>query len=326
MVSKILLYSRQGKPSLTPSDLGAVAEEVVGLVHSTLAKSITIELTSSDELFSVLCDPSQLHQVLLNLCINGTHAIAGQGKLKIEVSNVELEGVRCVSGKNLVGKHVRIAVSDTGKGMDEETVRRIFEPFFTTKAVGEGTGMGLSSALGIIQSHGGGIVVSTELGKGTTFEIFLPAFEGEQKEGPGSQTIRDGSESILFVDDEEPITEGWKIQLERLGYHVTAISDSSEALIVFRENPDRFALVITDQIMPKMNGDTLIQEMRKLGSKVPVILCTGLAESLSSETVSAIGINAILPKPLDGQELGRAIREVLDEAKAIRREGAHLSN
>ncbi len=315
LVSKILLFSRQGETAKTPTNLGAVAEEVVGLMYSTLPKSITLELASSDDLPLVLCDPSQIHQVLLNLCINGSHAIAGQGKLMLKLSDVELEGLPSVSGKALVGRHVRIAVTDTGTGMDEETRQRIFDPFFTTKEVGEGTGLGLSSALGIVQSFGGGIVVSTELGRGSTFEVFLPVFEGEQENVRDTQPAPVGTETILFVDDEEAIVQGWKIQLGNLGYDVTAISDSGEALEVFNENPDRFALVITDQSMPGMNGDTLIREMRKLNSKVPVILCTGLAEGLSPETVSAIGINAVLGKPLDSQELGQAIREVLDEPK-----------
>lgn len=326
LVSKIQLFSRQGEIVKTPSDIGTVAKEVVGLMQSTLPKSITLEFTSSDDLHPVLCDPSHIHQLLLNICINGAHAIANQGKLKLELSNVELESLPCILGENLSGNHVRVAISDTGTGMDEETLGKIFDPFFTTKGVGEGSGLGLSTALGIVKNFDGGIVVSTELGKGTTFEIFLPIFAGEQKEGPGSQTATGGTESILFVDDEEAITEGWKLQLERFGYDITAISDSCEALRVFRENPGRFALVITDLSMPKMNGDTLIQEMRKCDSEVPVILCTGLEEGLSSETVSAIDINAILSKPLESQELRRVVREVLDGARGLGRDDQVLSN
>ena len=317
LIAKILLYSKQGEPLKTPSDLRTVAEEVIGLMQSTLPKSITLELVSSDDLPLVLCDPSQIHQVMLNICINGSHAITGQGKLIIELSRVELEGVHCVSGNILDQNHLRIAISDTGKGMKEETVQRIFDPFFTTKEVGQGTGMGLSSALGIVQSFGGGIAVSTELGKGSTFEIFLPAFAGGAKESPVSRSVTGGTEAILFVDDEEAIAEGWQFQLERLGYHVTAFLDGSEALRGFKENPDRFALVITDLSMPGMNGDTLIHEIRKIRPEIPVILCTGLAESLNPETVRATGINACLGKPLDVQELGRAIREILDGAKTM---------
>jgi len=326
LVAKILQYSRQGEPSLTAIELGAVAEEVLGLMHSTLAKSVTLELTTTDDLSLVLCDPSQIHQVLLNLCINASHAIKGQGEVRIDLSNVELEGVTCVTGKSLVGKYLRVAITDTGAGMDGETRQRIFDPFFTTKGIGQGTGMGLSSALGIVQSFGGGIVVSTELGKGSTFEVYLPVFEGEPEEAPGFEVAQGGTESILFVDDEELITEGWKIQLEILGYEVTAVSESDEALKVFRKNRNKFALVITDQSMPNMNGDTLIREMRKLNAKVPVILCSGLVEAVSPETVSAIGINAVLGKPLDSQQLGRAIREVLDGAKGIGSEDQHLSS
>ena len=179
LVSNILQYSRRGESSITSSDMEAVAREVVGLMQSTLPKSITLEFTSTDDLPPVLCDSSQVHQVLLNICINGAQAITSQGKLRVELSNIELDGVVCVSGQELVGNFVRIAVSDTGTGMDEETIKKIFDPFFTTKGVGEGTGMGLSSALGIIQNIGGGILVCTELGKGTTFEIYLPVFAGE---------------------------------------------------------------------------------------------------------------------------------------------------
>lgn len=317
LVSKILLYSRQGDPVKTPSDIGKVALEVVGLMKSTLPKSITLELVASDDLSLVRCDPSQVHQVLLNICINGSHAMAGHGKLTVELSDVELEGVSCVLGKNLEGKMVRIAVSDTGTGMDTDTVKKIFDPFFTTKSVGEGTGMGLSSALGIVQNIGGGIVVSTELGKGSTFEIFLPVYEGTQKDSVSSQSAYGGTESILVVDDEEAIARGLSITLGMSGYDVRAISDSDEALKIFKENPDRFALVITDQNMPKMNGDILIKKMREVNSKIPVILYTGLKESVSSETMKSIGINAVLGKPLDKLELEKSIREVLDSSNGV---------
>jgi len=179
LIAKILLYSRQGELGKTPCDIGAVTEEVMGLILSTLPKSITLELACSEGLPPVLCDPSQYHQVLLNLCINGAHAIAGQGELTIELSKVELEGVPCVSGKNLDGKYVRIAVTDTGAGMDEETVKKIFDPFFTTKGLGEGTGLGLSMTQRIAREHGGRIEVDTRANQGTTFSLLLPLGDRE---------------------------------------------------------------------------------------------------------------------------------------------------
>ena len=319
LVSQILLFSRHSQTAKSVCDLVPVAKEVIKLMRSTLPKTISIKEEVSKNQATVFCDPSQIHQVLLNLCVNAGQAISGIGEIKTALETLEFEGFECFDGKKLFGKYVRLAVSDSGVGMDEETRSQIFDPFFTTREVGKGTGLGLSTVFGIIQNHGGGIAVSSEPGKGATFEIFLPLAEGNIEKLPDTpEPVRDfGSEHILFVDDEEAITKLGRISLERLGYKVTVVSDGPKALEIFTANPDRFNLVVTDQTMPNMTGETLAHELLKLRPDLPIILCTGHSEVISPESSKAIGITTFLYKPITPNELGRAVREVLHQAKEI---------
>jgi len=313
LVSQILIFSRRSQTAKSVCDLVPVAKEVIKLVRSTLPITIAIEEKLSKAILPVICDSSQIHQVLMNLCVNAGQAISGIGKIKIALETKELEGFECFDG------HVGLAVTDSGVGMNKETLSQIFDPFFTTKEVGEGTGLGLSTVFGIVQDHGGGIVVSSEPDKGTTFEVFLPLAESKIEKLPDSpEPVRDfGSENILFVDDEEAITKLGKISLERIGYKVTTVLDGQKALELFRKNPERFNLVVTDQTMPKLTGETLAHELLKLRPDIPIILCTGHSEAISPERSKAIGISSFLYKPITPKELGRVVREVLHQAKEV---------
>lgn len=320
LVSQILLYSRRGQTAKRDCELGSFAKEVTKLVRSTLPKSISVTSRVSADLAPVFCDPSQIHQVLLNLCVNAGQAMSDVGKLRITAGNVELDGFECFAGTILSGYYVRLAVSDSGVGMDVETLSQIFDPFFTTKEVGVGTGLGLSTVFGIVRDHNGGITVSSKLGEGSTFAVFLPAAKRERKlrEPQASESkVSKGSEIILLVDDEEAIVALGKIALEGHGYNVTTSTDSRRALEIFKANPNRFDLMLTDQGMPNMKGERLAAEMRKTRADIPIILCTGYSETMTPESCKAIGINAFLYKPIELQELGRVVRAVLDDARQV---------
>jgi len=318
LVSQILLYSRRGQTAKRDCELGSLAKEVTKLVRSTLPKSISVRPRVSADLAPVFCDPSQIHQVFLNLCVNAGQAMPDRGKLGITLGNVELAGLECFAGTILAGNYVRLAVSDSGVGMDAGTLSQIFDPFFTTKEVGVGTGLGLSTVFGIVRDHNGGITVSSEPGEGSTFAVFLPTAKRKRKsrKPQASETkVSKGSETILFVDDDEAIVALGKTALEDHGYNVIVSTDPRQALKKFKANPNRFDLVVTDQGMPHLRGDQLAAKMRKTRADIPIILCTGYSETMTPESSKAIGINAFVYKPIVNQELGRVIRKVLDEAK-----------
>jgi len=211
------------------------------------------------------------------------------------------------------GQYVRLTVKDTGTGMDRETMKRIFEPFFTTKQVGEGTGMGLAVVYGIVKDLNGDITVESAPGIGSTFQVYFPkaGAEAASEDMPADERP-DDRDHVLFVDDEDLLAELGKEMLEKLGYSVTALTDSTEALKRFSSDPSRFDFVITDQTMPHMTGLTLARELLKIREDIPIILCTGHSDAVSSEVARAHGIGNFLLKPVARQELAEAIRSALD--------------
>ena len=232
----------------------------------------------------------------------------------MSLTNVELESGLTERGLSVVpGSYICLKVSDTGHGMSSEVVDRIFDPFFTTKERDEGTGMGLSVVHGIINSHGGAIRVQSDLGKGSTFEIYLPVIERElEATRKDDEQIPRGNESILFIDDEISLVDIGQQVLERLGYKVVTRISSLEALELFRAKPETFDLVITDMTMPNMTGAKLAQEMMSIRPQIPVILCTGYSQQITKEQAKKIGIRQFLLKPIVMDELARTIRNVLD--------------
>jgi len=264
----------------------------------------------------VLADPTQIHQVFMNLCTNAHYAMLdGDGVLDVNLEPIDVEAEFAELYANLqTGPHIRLTVSDTGHGMDPETVERIFEPFFTTKGIGEGTGLGLSVVHGIVKSHSGEVTVESEPGKGTTFQVYLPQVEIEvEQETQLEVIIPKGNEQIMFVDDEEMIAQVVKELLELLGYEVTIKTNATEALEEFRSRPDRYDLVITDQIMPTLTGTKLARELMSIRPEVPIIIITGYRDSVTVEECQELGIREIVQKPFNSDDFGRTIRKVLDE-------------
>ncbi len=319
LVSQIIAFSRRSQTDKGVHDVVQVVDEVIKLVRSALPASITLKENLSRESMPVFCDSSQIHQVLMNLCVNARQAIPDTGVIEIAVETTELENFQCIDGTKLFGSHVRLAVTDSGGGMDRETLSRIFNPLFTTKEAGKGTGFGLSTVFEIVQAHGGGITVCTEPGTGTTFEVLLPRSACNIEKLPNTpDPIRDhGTENILFVDDEAAITKLGEVFLGQGGYNVTAVSDGQRALQIFAANPEHFDLVVTDQTMPNMTGERLSYELLKIRSDIPIILCSGHIEAVRPECSKANGISSYLYKPVTPKEMRRVVREVLDQAKEV---------
>jgi len=262
-----------------------------------------------------MADPTQIHQVLMNLCTNAAHAMRESGGLlTVDLSEVILGAdIRNQYSDLSPGTYIKLVVRDTGHGMEGTIQERIFDPFFTTKERGEGTGMGLAVVLGIVKSHGGAITVQSQVAKGSTFNVFFPLIEAEIEVKPTvAAAIPTGTEHILFVDDELALVDLGKKILERLGYHVTTRTSSIEALELFIEQPEKFDLVITDMTMPNMTGDELASRLMEVRPDIVVILCTGYSERISREKAQSMGIKEFILKPLVMSELGKVIRTVLD--------------
>jgi CheY-like chemotaxis protein len=263
----------------------------------------------------VLADPTQIHQVLMNLCTNADHAMREKGGvLEAKLENVELDADFTAGHPDMKpGAYLNLTVSDTGHGMPPDVLERIFDPFFTTKETGEGTGMGLSVVHGIVGSYGGAITAYSEPGQGSTFKVYLPIIETRKEAHIGpEESIPTGSERILFVDDESVLVNMGKQIFESLGYDVATRTSSIEALELFKNQPDRFDLVITDMTMPNMTGEDLAQELMRIKPNIPIILCTGFSAKIDDQKASAQGIRALVLKPIVKREIATTVRKVLD--------------
>ncbi len=316
LVKQILTFSRQDEEERHPVILSLILKEVLQLLRSTLPTTIEIRQKIDTGCRPVAASPTQMHQVMMNLCTNAYHAIGEEGGvIDVSMEMVDLDADITQLHPHLnEGAHVRISVSDTGHGIDKATIDKIFEPFYTTKPQGKGTGLGLSVVHGIIANHGGAISVHSEPGKGTVFRIFLPVMERyAELDVPESRKPQEGTESILFVDDEPQIATLGKEMLEKFGYTVTVRTSAMEALEAFRGNPDRFDIVITDQTMPNMTGVRLATELARIRPHIPVILISGFSEIMAAEIESVPIIRERITKPILARDLAGAIRRVLDE-------------
>ena len=315
LIKQILAFSRMSEQERTPVNIAVVVKEAIKLLRASLPSTITIRHSVHQGGSTVMADPIQVHQVLMNLCTNALHAMERNGGLlEIKLMPVDLDGSEILNfGELSPGPYVKLSVRDSGAGMNADTMERIFEPYYTTKEKETGTGMGLAVVHGIVRAHNGGIQVYSEPGRGSTFEVYLPRI---LKEAGDFQTPSDplpkGSERILFIDDEEALVELLLRMLSHLGYKVTAMTNSTEALDLFRSQPGHFDLVITDLTMPELTGDRLTQEIIRLRSDVPIILCTGFSEKISVERAKEIGVAAFLMKPIVLRDLANTIRQVLD--------------
>jgi PAS domain S-box-containing protein len=313
VVRQLLTFVSKGPSELEPFVINVIINESLKVLSSSFPSIIDIKAGISPNMYTIMGDQTQIEQLLLNLGNNAAHAMGERGgvlEIKLDCITVNQEMVQKHSGLKS-GSYVKLIVSDTGIGIAPEDVDKIFNPFFTTKKAGEGTGLGLSVVHGIVENHGGVIVVDSELDRGTTFTVFFPIIEAMEEE-KYTEDIPVGTERILFVDDEWSMIKTMGMLLEDLGYKVTAMMNSTEALEIFKKAPDSFDIVITDLTMPEIAGDSLTKELIKIRSDIPVILCTGFGDSIDVGKIKAYGIREILSKPYESDALAKIIREIFD--------------
>jgi CheY-like chemotaxis protein len=281
---------------------------------AAVPSSVNIKVDVASESGFIFADPVQVQQVLMNLCTNAAHAMREKGgTLDIKVDDFS-PGPSSSDFGIPPGLYMRLLVRDTGIGMPPHIMDRVFDPFFTTKGLGEGTGLGLSVVHGIVKQHDGHIRVESEPGKGSTFTVYIPQVPEElETDAADDDEIPRGCERILFVDDEEALVEMGEDILAELGYEVTSRMNGREALALFKLDPFRFDLVITDQTMPEMTGIDLAKEILAIRANLPIIMCTGFSHLVNADKATAVGIKAFAMKPLTKREIARTIRQVLDE-------------
>jgi CheY-like chemotaxis protein len=317
VVRQLLTFSRKSPDRHHPVDLAPVIEESLRLLRSTLPTSIAFAQDLQTGLPAVNADPTQIHQVMINLCTNAADAMISRGgTLGVSLDRALLTGSEePKTAGSRPGSFVRLTVSDTGEGIDPSIKDRIFDPYFTTKATGKGTGLGLAVTHGVLESHGGFIRVSSTPGQGTVLELFFPAADSPAVAGTREEfaDVPPGTESILFIDDEPSLTELNRLRLQRLGYRVTPETNPVSALETFRSSPERFDLVVTDMTMPGMTGDLLARKILLIRPEMPIILYTGYSEKISDSQSAETGIRLILEKPVDLPTLARAIRRILEK-------------
>jgi signal transduction histidine kinase/CheY-like chemotaxis protein len=318
LVQQILIYSGNGPDDKTSINLAMVVEETLNLLRTTLPSTVNLQqnLDIGSRDLVIRADSARLQGVLINLCNNAVFAMDEKGDLTICLDAVEL-GERDVSGRYGLtpGSYVKLSVTDTGSGMSAETMEKIFDPFFTTKKINEGTGMGLSTVKGIVEQYGGLINVGSTPGRGSSFDLYFPVVDMQLLEKSSiSQVLPGGNERILFLDDEEMLVGLGENMFSEMGYHVISVTSSIEALEMFRADPNRFDLVITDQTMPDLSGRELIRELLKIRPDLPTILCTGFSNKITEAEAQNMGIKAFCMKPLEISEIAHVVRRVLDEA------------
>jgi PAS domain S-box-containing protein len=319
LVQQILLFSRQGDQEVKPIQPSLIIKEALKLLRSSIPATIQIKQSVPGDCGSILADPTQIHQIIMNLCTNAYHAMREEGGvLEVSLSSTRIteNGISFTSQELDPGQYIKLEVTDTGHGMDEQTKDKIFNPYFTTKKKGEGTGLGLSVVHGIVKNFGGHISVDSETDKGTNIQIYFPKLETDDhtSELQVDKHIPVGNnERILVIDDEETILNMMKEMLENLNYRVVTQVNSEEALKLFQAKPDDIDLVITDMTMPYMTGLELAKKLFVIRPKMPTILCTGFSETVSEEKARGLGVRKFLTKPILRSDLATAIRQVLDE-------------
>ena len=317
LVEQILSYSRSQRGRKQPVELGRIVSETLELVRGSLNAGIRLEVKAPEMPLHVVGDPTQLHQIIMNLCTNAIHAMGDQGTLRVSLDAADVDATRALTHTTLhAGQYVRITVEDTGSGMDEATLARIFEPFFTTKDVGKGTGLGLSLVYGIVTDASGAIDVASTPGHGTRFAIYLPRVESPVLAAGESEApvARGHGERVLVVDDEEALVAVTSEVLKRLGYEPAAYRDGAAALAAFEAAPQRFDAVITDEVMPGVTGTELARALRQRRADLPIILVSGYIGPMMTERALAAGADAILKKPLQSREIAAALARALQPA------------
>ncbi len=322
LVKQFLTISRQNEQPRRPVQIEGIIDECLQLLRATLPTTIEIRKQIEPGLGLVSADPTQINQVIMNLCTNAGDAMQMQGGiLDISATATQLRNSDLVRYPGLqAGAYIKLVVADTGHGMSRDVLDRIFDPFYTTKTQGKGTGLGLSIAHGIIKNHRGHISVNSIEGVGTTFVILLPQINGDEtvQAAEAPQTPGAAQGHILFVDDEEDYVVGMKMALERLGYSVTAETDGRRTLELFRRNPQNFDLLITDQTMPQLTGVMLAEEVLKIRPDLPIILCSGSSpdtdNAVSPENAKAKGIRHVLMKPVEKAQMSAVVSALIETA------------
>ncbi len=314
LVKQILAFSRKADQSRVPLQIHHLINEVTNFLRATIPSTIEIRLNIDPNCGTVLADPTQIHQILLNLCTNASHAMEEKGGvLTITLKAVERPSETMENDSNMQpSPYILLAVKDTGIGIESDHLERIFDPYYTTKEVGKGSGMGLAVVHGIVHSHEGLIEVESTPGQGTIFKLFFQRIDADVDQiKPDTSPFLTGTERILLVDDDPTIVNLTQARLEKLGYQVTSMTSSTETLALFASDPNAYDLVITDQTMPEITGVQLTKKLLKTRPDIPIIMCTGYSSTIDSEKANLIGTKAFIMKPIDTRELAKTVRHAL---------------
>ncbi|MCP3952538.1 MAG: response regulator, partial [Desulfobacterales bacterium] len=318
IVKQLLNFSRKTDQKLRPIGAVTIIKDALKFLRATIPATVKMRTHLPDKDITVMADPVQINQLLMNLCTNASQAMEETGgTLEITVENASLTENSAPNDPAVAkGEYVKLTVSDTGPGIESEIIGRIFDPYFTTKEVGKGSGMGLAVVHGIVKNHNGAITVDSEPGKSTTFTVLFPvATEKPEVEDGRPDKVPLGNETILFVDDEEAITHMTGQILERLGYKVETETSPAAALKLFQSKPDNFDLVMTDMTMPAMTGVKLSEKLKGIRPDISVIICTGHSALIDEEKAKEMGIDGYVMKPIVKSNIAIAIRAVLDKGQ-----------
>ncbi|MBN2372912.1 PAS domain S-box protein [bacterium] len=316
IIKQILIFTHQIEHERKPVQFHSIVREALKLIKVSGPANIKIHQDIDPKSGVVIADPTQIHQLVVNLCSNACYAMRKTGgTLTVKLGRIEAGNDSEKEHQNLkAGRYAKLTISDTGHGIKPNNLERIFDPFFTTKATGKGTGLGLSMVHGIVKSHNGEITVKSEPEKGTTFDVYLPiSTQRAAAEKSKSEAPPKGKEHILFVDDEKHLVFIAEEAFERLGYRVTALTDSVKALEIFRQRPSEFDIVVTDQTLPNMTGDKLAAELMLIRPDIPIIISTGYSDLITKESSKKMGIRELIMKPILIHDLALTIRRILDE-------------
>ena len=316
LTRQLLAFARRQVLQARNTDLNELAKEEMNLLKNVIGEQIEIQMELADNLWVAWADPGQIEQVLMNLCLNARDAMPSGGRLLIETRNVDIaERDLRVHAYALPGRYVLLRVFDTGEGMDAETLEHIFEPFFSTKEMGKGTGLGLATVYGIVKQHKGFITVDSARGKGTSFQVYLPAGAGtaEERHSRPQGAFKGGHEKILVAEDNEGLREAAKEILESLGYQVVLAPDGGTAVRIFEQKNESIDLVLLDVVMPNLNGPDAYTQMCAIRKDVPVIFTTGYATEMALMAARSKGAFVLLQKPYGTALLAQKLREVLDK-------------
>ena len=316
LVEQILLFSKQGEKEPVSLDLYPLIEEALKLLRPSIPVTVDIIQRIDHSCGKIYADATQIHQIIVNLCTNAWHAMETGGTLIIELKQVKLREstAKLLPKLDISDDFACLSISDTGHGIEEKNIDRIFEPFYTNKDVNKGTGLGLSVVHGIVQNHNGGILVESEVGKGTIFHVYLPIEENITREDHKEhKKLQTGNEKILVVDDDELVGKSMGRMLERLGYNIDIFTKSTEAIKEFQEHPSKYDLILSDLTMPGLTGLDLSRKVQKIRPNFPFVIATGYRDDLTRETIIKSGVNYVLSKPVMLRELSSVIRTILDD-------------